>query len=139
MRKFAVVVALGLAVGVNSTDEGAHDYRHHTMEAIGGHMSALGDIVRGKVPHKDHLSIHANALADLASVTDTLFPEGSGSHEATQKIWEEPEEFAARVSAFKKAAAELKEVVDSGRDEDLMAAVRSVGQACKACHDDYRE
>lgn len=109
------------------------------MEAIGGHMQALSDILRGKVSHEDHLSIHAAALASLAEITPTLFPPGSGDGEteALPAIWENPEDFAERLDAFKEAGAGLRAAAETGGD--VMAATRQLGQACKGCHDSYRQ
>ena len=119
--------------------QGDIDYRHHTMEAIGGHMQALSDILRGKVSHKDHLSVHAAALASLAEITPTLFPSGSGDGktEALPAIWENPEDFAERLDAFREAANGLRAAAETG--DDVAAATQKLGQACKGCHDNYRE
>lgn len=118
--------------------EGAAKYRHHTMKAIGGHMQAIVDILRRDVPHTDHLPIHTGALAALAEITPTLFPPGSGGldTEALPAIWENPEDFAERVDAFREAAANLHDV--AGKGDALGPAVRRTGQTCKGCHDEYR-
>ena len=145
LRSFLPFVALltflaspPLAADDAADHEGAAKYRHHTMGAIGGHMQAIVDILRRHVPHTDHLPIHAGALAALAEITPTLFPPGSGGlkTEALPAIWENPEDFAKRVSAFREAAANLNEVVGSGGAPG--PAVKRVGQACKGCHDNYR-
>ena len=57
-----------------SASEGEVNYRQHTMSAIGGHMRAIVDIIRGDVPHTSHLATHAGAMADLAEIAPTLFP-----------------------------------------------------------------
>ena len=122
-----------------AASEGDMDYRHHTMEAIGGHMQALADILRGKVDHVDHLPIHAAALASLAEITPTLFPPGSGGGdtEALPAIWENPEDFAEQLDAFKEAGAGLRAAAETGGD--VRAATQKLGQACKGCHDSYRK
>lgn len=122
-----------------SASEGAIDYRQHAMSAVGGHMQAVADIVRQKVPHTSHLQMHANALADLAAITPTLFPEGSVGGDSLPAIWEDAEDFETRLTAFKKAANDLKAVA-SGSDRDAIGrALRNLGQACKGCHDSYRK
>ena len=129
----ALVAALPVAAS-----QGDMDYRSHTMEAIGGHLQALFDILRGKVDHADHLSVHAVALASLAEITPTLFPPGSGGDDtdALPAIWENPEDFAQRLDAFKEAAAGLRTAAGTGGD--VSAAAQQLGQACKGCHDNYR-
>lgn len=128
--------AAGLLAASAVADEGAVEYREHTMEAIGGHMQAMVDILRQKVPHTSHMPMHANAMADLASVTAILFAEGSEGGDALPEVWSNPEDFAERVGAFEEAAAGLKAAVSSG--EPIGPAFQQLGQACKGCHDNYR-
>lgn len=140
MRKPFATAALAVvlvAIAV-SASEGEVNYREKTMEAIGGHMGAIFGIVRGDVPHTDHLATHASALADLAEIAPTLFPEGSNGGEALDAIWENPDDFASKLDAFREAAANLKTAVETGEKGKIMPAVLGVGQACKGCHDDYR-
>ena len=116
---------------------GVGDYRHHNMEAIGGHMEAVVDILKQKVPHQAHMALHANAIADLAGIADTLFVEGSQGGGALPAIWEQPEAFAERLQAFQDAAAGFRQAAKAGGD--IGAAVQALGQACKGCHDDFVE
>ena len=138
LRTLVGAVALVAALPC-AASQGDKDYRHHTMEAIGGHMQALMDILRGKVDHSEHLSVHAAALASLAEITPTLFPPGSGGDdtEALPAIWDNPDDFAERLDLFRKAGAGLRAAAETGGD--VMAATRQVGQACKGCHDNYRK
>lgn len=127
-----VMVALPVAAS-----EGEADYRHHVMEAVGGHMQSMADILQQKVPHTAHLALHANAMADLASIAGTLFPEGSEGGDALPEIWTNKEDFAKRMTAFEEAAAGMKVAVASG--EGVGPAMQMLGQSCKGCHDDYRK
>ena len=130
----AAAIAAALPCGAS---QGDMDYRDHTMEAIGGHMQALSDILRGKVPHEGHLAVHADALASLAEITPTLFPAGSVGGDALPAIWENPDDFAKRLDDFREAGASLRAAVETGGD--VMTATRALGQSCKGCHDSYRE
>jgi cytochrome c556 len=117
--------------------DGDKEYREHTMEAIGGHMQAAVNIIKGEVSHTDHLAIHAGALAELSAIVPALFPAGSGEGtDAKPAIWENPDDFAERVEAFKTAAPAFDAAVSSG--EGVGPAIQNLGQACKSCHDDYR-
>ncbi len=136
MRVWILTILALFATSV-SADEGAIDYRRHTMEAIGGHMQAIVDILRGKVPHESHLAMHADSLADLATITGTLFPEGSVGGDSSPAIWEQPDDFAERVARFQEAAEGLRRTLAA--DGAIGPAVQSLGQSCKRCHDNYRE
>ena len=133
----ALVVALALlAWPMAAQDEDAADYRAETMKAIGGHTAGFFAILQGKVPHAAHLGVHANALAELAKIAPTLFPEGSGEDsDALPAIWENPEDFTEKLVAFEVAAVNLAAAM--GGDQ-VGPAAQQLGQACKGCHDDYR-
>ena len=130
-------LSLLLASSISLADEGAADYRHNTMQAIGGHLSAVVDIFQGKVAHQAHLAAHANAIADMAAIADTLFPEGSMGGNAKAAIWEQPEVFAERMQALQQAAPAFRDAVVGGGD--IGSAFQTLGQACKGCHDDFKD
>jgi cytochrome c556 len=135
--KRGIVLGLALLAAPAIASEGDAAYRKHVMEAVGGHMQAIADIMKQTVPHTAHLGLHANAMADLASISDTLFPAGSEGGDALPEIWSNPDDFAKKVAAFKEAATGLKTAVASG--EGVGPAMQSLGQACKSCHDSYRK
>ena len=136
---FATVALSTCLVAITvSASEGEVNYRDKTMEAIGGHMGAIVTIVRGDVPHMEHLPIHATALADLAEIAPSLFPESSKGGEALDAIWENPEDFKTKLDAFREATAAFKAAVETGERGEIMPAFLGVGQACKGCHDKYR-
>ena len=138
MRMKALLGTFILLASVGaSADEGAADYRHYTMEAIGGHLSAVVEIFQGKVAHQAHLAPHANAIADMAAIAHTLFPEGSIGGNAKAAIWEQPETFAERMQAFQEAAPAFRDAVVGGGD--IGGAFQTLGQACKGCHDDFKD
>jgi len=135
MRKALFLVAAMIAT-TSLADEGAVDFRQHTMEAIGGHMQAAVDIIRQKVDHPDQLPLHSQALANLSNIAHTLFPAGSEGGDALPEIWSNGEDFANRLTAFQEAAQGFDAAVATG--EEIGAAVQKLGQACKNCHDNYR-
>ena len=92
-------------------------------------MEAIVDILKKKVPHQAHMGLHADAIAEMAAIADTLFPAGSEGGDALPAIWEQPEEFAKRLQAFKEAAAGFRQTVSEGGE--VGAAVQNLGGACK--------
>lgn len=132
----AAGAVLSLFTLTAAASEGAVKYRQHAMKAVGGHMQAIVSVIRGEVSHTDHLPTHADALADLAELTPTLFATGTEGGDTLPAVWEKAEDFQAKLGAFKEASRNLKTAVDAG--EDPSGALRSVGMACKGCHDDYR-
>ena len=135
--KWASLAAAAMAFGAAAA-QGDVDYRQNAMKAVGGHMGAIADIVRGKVPHAAHLQSHANAMADLAAIAPALFPQGSEGGDALSAIWTDSEDFQAKLTAFREAADALKAAAGSGEMPAIGAGVRRLGQSCKSCHDSYR-
>lgn len=116
--------------------EGDADYRHHVMEAVGGHMQSAADILRRKVSHDAHLGVHARALAELAEIAPLLFPEGSQGGDALPAIWENGADFDGKMRAFQDAARAFRSAVAAG--DGVAPAFQNLGQSCKSCHDSYR-
>lgn len=117
-------------------------YRQGAMKALGGHMGAMSQIVRGNVDFMDHMGDHARAAAAIARNIAVMFPEGSdfGETDATMAVWDEPEKFqeAAQVSAD--AGAALVSAAEAGGDRAALAkAFKEFGDSCKGCHEDFRK
>ena len=129
--------SLAMALGVAAA-EGDAEYRKNAMGAVGGHMQAIVKIIRGEVPHTDHLPLHADAMADLAGIAPSLFPEGSEGGDALPAIWEDSDDFSAKLEAFREASEAFKAAAAGGDRASAGAALQQLGGACKGCHDDYR-
>ena len=143
MKRVLIAVAIAGTLGAGgpaAADQGAIDYRQSVYQSIGGHMSAISGILKQEVPHTGDLALHARGIASLAPLTRHLFPEGSGDGKtkARSAIWERPEEFDARRQDFIEAAASLREVAEADM-QTYVGAFRQLGEACKACHDDFKE
>ena len=87
------------------------------------------------------ITMVANALADAGTQIAVLFPEGSGEGEteALAAIWEKPEKFSEAVAEAEKATADLKSATTSGDRKAIVAAFKTLGAACKGCHESFRE
>tara|TARA_B100000029_G_C17530052_1_gene942964 strand:- start:931 stop:1374 length:444 start_codon:yes stop_codon:yes gene_type:complete len=120
-------------------NEDALEYRHDVFESSEYHIKAAFAIFLGKVPHSEHLVLHANALADFGNMISALFPEGSEGGEALPAVWEEPELFASRLEEYRQAAAAFKLAASEDNKASIQTALPALGQACKNCHDKFRE
>ncbi len=92
MRILIGIIAAVLAVSA-AADQNAIDYRKHVMDAVGGHMQALGAIAKGEVDHKAHIPVHTAALAGLSHIAPDVFGADTkdGDTDALPKIWEDPD------------------------------------------------
>ena len=141
----ALIAAATLATGITAANAGGAEdikYRQNNYKAIGGHMGAIGAILKGEVAHKDQLSVHADAIAAIAANAETLFPAGSGPDagetRALPVIWTDTAEFQKVVDGFKAAAANAAAVAKTGDMAAMGDAVKQLGGACGACHKTFR-
>ena len=56
----------------------------------------------------------------------------------THKIWENMEDFSAKMDDLRSTSAALQTAAASGDRKAIGKAVGDVGQSCKACHDEYK-
>lgn len=138
----AGTVMLGATVGHAGEDD--IKYRKAVMKAIGGHMGAISTILKTDAGDIKDATVHADAMAGLAKVTATMFPEGSGpmdgETEALPAVWEKPAEFKEVTMAFVAATEKLAMAAKSGDKGEIGAALGMVGKdGCKACHDNFRQ
>ncbi len=145
-RRYAGYVAALLAImadGANAEadPENLIKYRQGAMSALGGHMSASAQIVRGKVGYGEHLLFHAEAIQAISGRVAEMFPEGSdfGETDAKEAVWEKPEDFHEAARKGGKAADDYLLAVKGGDKAVIGQSFRSLADACKQCHKKFRE
>jgi len=124
-----------------TTPADAIKYRKAIMSAMAAHVGAFLLVNMGKVEHPDHLQAHANALADLGAQVRDIFPVGTdtGNTDALPLIWQEKEQFMQLVGKLENSSTQLREAVAGNDKPGAMTAFKSLGEACKGCHDRYRK
>ncbi|MCB1691884.1 MAG: cytochrome c [Pseudomonadales bacterium] len=140
MRLIAFLSAMLVANMAFADGDAEIKYRQAVMKAVGGHMASMGAILRGRT-HLGDLDVHANAMAELAQIVPTVFPEGSGDGktEALPAIWEKADDFKKHVDEYVKAANDMADAANSGEMGRIGPAIQALGQSCKGCHDNFRE
>jgi cytochrome c556 len=115
-------------------------YRQKVMKSLGAHNGAVSSIIKGRVSYKNHLEMHARAIADAAATILALFPEGSdfGETKAKPEVWGKRAEFEKAAKNSEQAAADFLKAV-KGKDKDLGPAYKKLGESCKECHKQFRE
>ena len=102
---------------------------------------AVVRMMRGQAPF-DAAKVEA-AFAqwtDTAQKLPSLFPDNSKSGQKTRaapKIWTSKADFDEKAAAFGKVVADNRDKA-KGSVDGLRAAIPAVGNACDACHKDYR-
>lgn len=115
-------------------------YRQAMMKANGAHMSAAASIIFGKVDFKSDLGEHVRALQAINREIPALFPAGSTTADsaALPAVWMSHEDFLKRAAAAAQRAEALAKAVAAGDAKSYAARFGELGDACKACHKDYR-
>ena len=119
--------------------EGEIKYRKGVYQVVRGHMAAMGSMMRDGV-YMENLAFHANGMKDIATITPTVFPAGSGDGKtnALTAIWEQPGEFKAAMDKFVNAANGIASAVESRDRAKIGGAMKALGGSCKNCHDNFK-
>jgi cytochrome c556 len=140
-------IALLAAASVTAKVSGAqaaqamHE-RHEGMETIGKAFKTLHREFDSASPSVPTIRASAAQTAALAKQSSRWFPAGTGPERgktgAKSEIWQNPQDFAAKLSAFQKAAQLFNAAAASGDMNAAKARYADLGGTCKACHDKYR-
>jgi cytochrome c556 len=116
--------------------------RHEGMETIGKAFKALHREFDSSSPFVPTVRASAVQVASLAKRSSGWFPVGTGPEVgktgAKPEIWQNPQDFGAKLSAFQNAALVFNAAAASGDMNAAKARYADLGGACKACHDKYR-
>ena len=124
----------------------AVDARRATFTLIGANFRPLGAILKGAAQADSaEVNKRATRLAFLAGLLDEDFPDvsnlGQPDTKAKAEIWSDRADFDKKLKSFQTDVAALVQVSGDGKGsaDVVKAAIATVGQDCKACHDRYRE
>ena len=122
--------------------EDAVKYRKAALTVMAAHFGRIGAMVQGRVPF-DAAAAQANAeIATMMSkLPFTAFGQGTnvGKTGAKPNIWTDQAKFTAAATKMQDEMAKLNAAAKTGNLDQIKAAFGPVGQACKACHDDFRK
>lgn len=116
--------------------------RHEGMETIGKTSKAIKRALDADTPDVAAVRAGAAQIADLSRKASGWFAAGTGPDlgktGAKPEIWQNPEDFTAKLHNFQDAAKAFNAAAMSGDVGATKAKFGELGQACKACHDKYR-
>lgn len=121
--------------------KGIIKYRQNVMKATGGHMGAIVDILKNRLPLADHIVDHARSIQQNSKMTLAMFPKGTGlgNTKAKPAIWENWSKFESAVQDFERESVKLAKMAESGDMEALAKQVRATGKTCGGCHRNFRK
>jgi cytochrome c556 len=116
--------------------------RHEGMENIGKAFKALHREFDSSSPFVPTVKTSAAQIAGLSRQSSHWFPAGSGPEAgktgAKPEIWQNWQDFAAKLSLFQRSAQALNAAAADGDMNAAKARYADLGGTCKACHDKYR-
>ena len=116
-------------------------YRQNVMKSTAGHMGAIVDIFKNRLPLEAHIADHARSMLQISRMILSMFPEGSGKGrtKSKQSIWKNWSEFESAANDFERESAKLSKVAESGDMEAIAKQVRATGKTCSGCHRNFRK
>lgn len=148
MRKLSCLAALSmiaLAAGAQAPGpkpEQVIAYRQSLFKTIGWNFAPMGAMVKGsKSWDAAEFKRRSIAVAFAAVQLDEAFAAGSDRGAVTDAlpaIWENPDDFAAKLKAFRQTSNALRIAAAGGDQDRIKAAFGELRQTCGDCHETYR-
>jgi cytochrome c556 len=133
---FSIVLAGAWGAGL-AAENPAHQ-RHEAMETVQESFKPLRAIAVKEAPF-DAAVVKKNASTILDKLKEAhgLFPEGSGGGDSRAKpeIWSDRAGFDQAMKDAQAAATAMAAVTEEAA---FVPAMKTLGGACKGCHDKYR-
>ena len=117
-------------------------YRQSVYTMIGWNFGPMAQMVKGKTPwNATEFALHADRVAALAPQLLEGFPEGSDTGaktEAKAEIWKNMADFKTKMDDLVTQSKLLADVAKGGDEAKTKDQFKKTAEACKACHDKYR-
>ena len=118
--------------------------RQHNLKDLGGAFKAVNDQLKNDAPQLSEIKLAAEEIRSHSQEIANWFPAGTGPDsgvktEARAAIWTGEADFKAKAQAFGDEAAKLNDVLALENIEPIKAQALAVGNACKGCHDTFRQ
>ena len=138
-----LILCLGVATAALShtgVENPAVKARMDAMSRIGAEVKVIGLMVRGETLFDaTEARAAAASIAEQAAMVPDLFaePADDPKSEARDSIWEDFDRFVEMNGAMETVAMALSQSITT--QEDAMAALQTLGQTCRTCHEAFRE
>ena len=140
---FIVVIFLVLPLTVIQAqeDQAYLTHRQKVMQAVGGHMGAIGAVMKNKLPYTDTIAAHAQALQMSSTVIEDAFRKEitEGKTDAKPDVWQDWEKFTTAAKKMGEESGKLAKVAQSGDMAAIGAQVKALGKSCGGCHKPFRK
>ena len=121
--------------------EDAIKYRQGVFRVIGWNFGSMAAMAKGKKPYDaEEFARNAEIVAFMSKLPLEGFTPGSetGDTKAKPEIWLDMDDFKAKLEKMQQEVTALAKVAKTGNLDASKDQLGEAGQACKACHDKYR-
>lgn len=122
--------------------EDAIKYRQSAMFVMGTHFGRIGAMANGKAPYDAKVAETSAAIvAEMSKLPWAGFVAGTetgGNTKAKPEIWTEQAKFKENNEKLMAQTPKLAVAAKTGDLAALKTAFSATADACKACHDDFR-
>lgn len=121
--------------------EDAVKYRQSAMALIGNHMGRINGQLKSDSPNIQTIQTSAALIETLSKLPFEAFTAGSdmvSNSKAKPELWKDAAKFKDLTEKMQSEVGKLAATSRAGDVKAIQAQFGTVGQACKACHDDYR-
>ena len=138
---FAVLFVSSAQYALAQKPEQAIKYRRGVFAVIGWNFGNMAAMAKDKKPYNaDEFARNAEIVAFMSKLPLEGFTPGSesGDTKAKPEIWLDMEDFKAKLEKMQQEVAALEKVAKTGNFDAAKEQLGEAGQACKDCHDKYR-
>ena len=139
LAALAVAVAALPVLAQQMKPENQVKYRRAAYQLMNLNFGSLEAMADNKKPfNPEEAARNAEFVALLATVPKGFFGEGTDKDtRAKPEIWKNRADFDAKMDKMVSEAGKMPAAVKAG-DGAFKKQVHDLGEACKACHDEYR-
>lgn len=148
MRKclFAIsAIVMALTIGSATAQIKPEDiikYRQSVYKVMGWNFSPMAAMVKGEKPYdKEAFARHAVIVSQMSPLAMEGFAVGSdkgADSKAKPEIWTKSADFKEKMDKMVGETKKLAAIASTGSFDKIKKQFGATGEACKACHDDYK-
>lgn len=118
-------------------------YRQAMYTVLGTNFGVMGAVIQGKAPYDaQDFAQRADRVAYMGQMVEEGFPVESRSGAPTKakpEIWDEKADFDKLLDDMQAKTRALSVAAKGGSLDQVKPAFLAAAQACKACHDRFKE
>jgi len=148
MKKLISLFAVGMIAAASlpalaqfAKPDDAIKYRKNALFVMQQNFGRVAGMAAGKIPFDAKVAAESASVADFVGKLPwaAFGPETDlGDTKAKPEIWSNKAKFDDYAKKLQVELGKLDAATKTGKLDSIKVAVNATGEACKACHDDFR-